>query len=881
VKRPIPVQLFAVALWLYPPAYRREVGHNAVSVFGNLYADARGSLQRAGVVASTGRGYLAGLLPAWWDEVERRSRNAALASRGGGARMRFQLRSALRSLSRDPAFALVVILLLALGTGATTTMITVVDAVLLESLPYPDAEQLLSFSGGHSAADVQAWRERASTLTEVSGARANIVSVTGSASAFRARSGRVTEGFLKMFGATALRGRLMEAQDFVAQRRVAVLSQGAWERVWGGTREILGTAVSVDGTPYEVVGIVPYEFTPPERLTGSQIDIWIPILESDGMLVDPSAAVLRVGARMKSGTTLAETRSAIDLVQNELATELPEYHLDENGRVVDVAIRTLGEATTSDIRTPLLILLFGASLLLLAACANAAGLFLARGVTRKGEWAVRSAMGASQSTVMWGVITEGVVLAGLGSILGLATAKVGVGIVHDFDPGMLPRYREVGLDLRVLLWTASISLLTAVLFGALPAWRAAGIDPATALRGTRGGTAKGTMRLQRALVVGEVAVTTVLLLSAGLLLRSFSHLTQVDMGFAPEGALYTSVPLGRSSPPAARVDVVDRLTARLAAIPGVESVGGGITAPMEFTGGGRCCFMTEFTIDGVERDAVWLNPVTPGYFRALGIDIEAGRALGDEDADRRPMPIVISSGYAHELFGDGDPLGRQVNMTAREPTVAEIVGIAADVHQWGPADPADHFVYSPWRSQGSMVSRFAMTVRVRSIDESMVAAIRNVMAATAPEVAVDLRPYPEVMTSTTSKSRFYALLLGIFAASALMLAGGGLLSTLLYHARQRRKEVGIRLALGADSGRVARLVLRDALVTVAAGATFGGLIFPAVGRLLRAMLFEVGAADPWTLAGVAGMLVVTTALASYVPARLVAGTDPASVMKED
>lgn len=797
--------------------------------------------------------------------------------------MGWSMKQALRSVGRAPGLSLGVIALLALGVGATTTVFSVVDGVMIRELPYPDADRLVVISeGAHSWPDIVDWGRTVPAFESVAGATG--VTLTLSQTIPEEIEGaRVGPDFLALLGAQTVRGRLPVEAEYREGRRMAVLGHAAWERRWGGDPGVVGTSLSINGESFEVIGVMSADFAEPAVLTGAGIDVWITVDPNDPAL-DRHSRSYSALARLAPGATLDAAGEQLEARARAFAAEEPTLYAEDDG----TPTRTfppidLGEATVGDARVPLLVLLGGAVLLLLVACGNAASLLLARGASRRGELAVRRALGGGSGAITLQLLIEALLLAAAGGALGIGLAVLGVELARAFEPGDLPRVTELTLDLRVGAIALAIALTAGFVTGLVPAWRAAQVSPGLALRGPHQGS-RGRLSGAggRGLVTAEAALASVLVLGSLLVLRAVEDLAGIEPGFEPGGAWAVSIDVGRDLTEEERSQATQAIRAHLIELPGVEAVGAGLNLPFEISGGRRCCWRGSLRMESDELDAIWVHPVTPGYFRALAAPLRSGREFTPDDGIRTPTPIVVNQSAIDTILGGGpgtEPGASVVGRTAwfgdRELVV---VGVVEDLHHWGADQPVEPEMYMPYAASGTWAS--SLTFAVRTARTPSVEILREEIATVAPRSIVqEVRPVESVLSSSLARPRFYSFVLVGFAASALLLAAGGLAGALLFDTRQRGHELGIRLALGAPSrGLVAKLVAQ-AGVTVAGGAFLGWLAIWPVRSRLDAIVPGVDPMDPLVLVGFALVLALAALGASWIPARVMAATDPARVLR--
>lgn len=802
---------------------------------------------------------------------------------GGNARLAF------RTLRKAPAFTLTTVLLLGLGVGAVTTIFTVVDHVLLRSLPYPAAERLFLVENGSHPGPVFREFQTLKSVELWGAAWSETANLVGEGNPLRIVETHVSRDFLSLFGARPGLGRLLVEEDFNALD-VGVLSHGTWERVFGSDPEIVGRTIRVDAAAVTVVGILSEEFEAPEGdvAGGGGTDLWRPLDWSREELNGIDWHVLDAVGRMAPGATLADVAAELERLNQDLAERFPENRVSRDGEPQQTPPAALHEVTTRRVRTGLNLLMGAVGLLLLVACMNVAHLFLARGLGRVRDMAVRRALGAGTGSLVQQLLAESLVLGGAGGLLGLGLAYLGLESFLSLNPGSLPGTSDVGLDLRVLGFAAAVSVGTALLFGLVPAIRSLGHDLTTNLQGSsRGATSsRGLSRMRGALVIAEVALSLVLVAEAGLLLKSFMRVHALNPGFQVEG-LWTVplTPTGITSPQE-YVMAMDQVQASLAAVPGVSNATYSLTLPFEFTGTGRCCWMTsEMRAGGEGREGMrlLLQPVTESYFETLGIPLVAGGVWTEAEGAIDPWPVVLSENLAVDLFGSSRRAVNQLLSVGRDEQPMVVRGVAGDTKHFGLDQEPPTFIYLPMEKLPFDLPMAHMAVSIQGgTPDGWSGILREAVWAGAPNMPVPtVRTMEEWVDRSTARRRFDGVLFGAFGGLALLLASAGLYGTLLYTVGQRRRELGIRMALGAGRRRVETQVVTTGLTLAALGCGIGLAGAWGVGRFLESRLFELEATDPTTLVSAVGVLLAAAALASWFPARRASRVEPMQVLREE
>ncbi len=812
------------------------------------------------------------------------------------------LRHALRLLHHAPGFTAVVVLTLALGICANTTIFSVVHAFLLRPLPYANADRLVSLQSRSRAAgadlgvnflDFRDWREDSRTLGEL--AFFNLrwngnVELPGGGGTETLKTTFTTWNLFSLLGVRPLLGRdFVAADDEPGAAKTVLISHRLWQTAFGGERSVVGRQLRLDDTSRTVVGVLPADFRFPV-----QTDLWVPMGATFAKSTDRTWRADQAIARLAPGVTFAQAQAELSVI----AQRLSDRHPDSN-RDVGAAVLPLRAATTGAVRPSLFLLLGACGGLMLIACANASQLLLARALTRRRELAVRAALGASRARIAGSVLAESTLLALAGAGGGILLAAWAVGGLVHFIPVELPFWVKIELNPGALLFAVTLALAAGVLASAAPVWQALRADPLHALKEGGGGThARGT-RTRLALTTVQVALSLVLLVGAGLLLRSLTELGAVAPGFDPRGVLLVEInPTYRSEESSqTRIDRFSRLLERIAALPGVEAAAANNSPPFVPQ---RPWNRSPLTAEGQSPEDQRGNPlanfqtVSPDYFRALRIPLQRGRVFAAQDALSAPRVCVVSAGLARRVWPDADPLGKRLQIGDPASTRGSVnndpwmtvVGVVGDVrHQALDGQPGPDLYFC---SQQLAWKQTHFLIRARADGPGwrqplgLLPAVRGEVAAAAPDVGVfhGVALEREIADSLW-QPRLRGWLLGFFSAAALGLAALGLHGALAYLVTQRTREIGIRMALGASRERVARLVLGESLRAVGWGLAAGGLGALGVSRALHGVLYGVGPGDPLTFAAAAGLLLAVAALASWVPARCAAGVDPAVALRNE
>jgi predicted permease len=792
---------------------------------------------------------------------------------------------AARVLRHAPGFTAVALITLALGIGATSAIFSVVHAVLLAPLPYRDAGRLYQvrtlYPDGTpyslSPPDFMSVRAESQTFEQVEAFSTGVFTMLGAGEPREVRGAQVSDGLIALLGLPVAVGRGFAAGENAPGRaQIAVLDHGFWLRQFGGDRSVVGRTVTIAGQPYTVVGV----FAPGAHLT-EEVDVYAPLVYDKTF--DASTAngrrgeYLAVLARMRPGVSSAEVEQDL----RRIGTRLQKVFPQTNDALTFTSI-SLTDAVVGDVRTPLLILLGAVGFVLLVACANVANLLLARASARRSELAVRSALGASQWRILRQLVAEAILLGLSGAVIGLGIAYVATRALVAAQPANLPRLAEVGVNGTVVAFTFVVALLTSLAFGVIPAWQSTGRDAlpnALGESGRSGGSGLAGHRVRATLVVAEVTLAVMLLTGAGLLIRSLIRLTQVDPGFRVEQAMAFRVALQGQKyrqDEAARARVSEFET-RFRAIPGVTSVAATTVLPLSGRGA-----MLGFAVEGAPPPPPNVNAeiavasVTPEYFRTIGTVLKRGRPLSDQDRTDAPLVAIMNDAAVRRWFPDQDPLGKYVLLN---DTRREIVGIVADVFQRDASQPAVPQLFVPYAQRTTRTLR--IVIRTQGDPVLQAAAIRGEIRALDPDLAItDFTPLTQLVTRSIARPRFYTSLLTLFAAVALALAATGVFGVMSYAVAQRSREISIRMALGAHTGDVLRMIVGRALLLSAIGVVLGIGGALALGRVIQGQLFGVSLLDPLTLAVVALVLTLSAAAASFLPAWRAARVDPAGALRQ-
>ena len=913
-------RLYGVLLIAFPKEFRARLGTDARQAFQD---GCRAALKRRGALGLAAYALRGALdvakeapmerIAAWRQGRRERQRKrerqrtqprrevSSLNGRGMGMDGLIQdIRFAVRAFSRRPAFTAVALLTLMLGIGASTSIFSVLNGVLLRPFPYPDADRLVVFWNTNpergrdqfrmSAPDFLEFERSATSFTGMTLATGATSNLTGdNLPPLRVEGAMVSANFFSLLGVDPLMGRTFRPEENQGDHRVAVLSHALWQDRFGGDPDILGKLITMDGLDVQVVGVMPPVSIP---IGGSAFQLpsphtplyWIPLDYTLDWVIDIGAHVMAVVARMRDGVSLPQAQSEMSALAAALAEE-------SNQPGQSVIVRSLREQVVGDIRRDLVILMAAVGLLLLMACGNLANLLLARATDREKELAVRTAMGAGGKRLVRQVLTEILLLGSVGGLAGLGLARWGSNALLTLVPSSLPRQSEVDVDPTVLLFTAGVVLLSTLLVGLVPSLQVAGRDPAKGLRvGGRDGTAdRERQRTNQAIVVFQLSLAAILLVGAGLLLRSFQTLRTIDPGFRGEGVLTAQImlPSTRYEDPGATLAFFDRLQERVEGLPGVSSVALSMDHPMQSTWWNGISFLDRPPPEPGEGPLAMFRPVSTGYFSTLGIPLLEGRAFDRADRFDQPGVMVVNQAFVERYFPEGNPLGERVEFVvgpyiwgSEAPTEFEIVGVVGDVRFNGVREPSEPAFHIPMHQ--FPYAAVKVLVRTSGDPEALADPVQAGVWELDPDLPVtDIRTMDQIFATAVAQDRFNAILLGAFALAALVLAAAGIYGVLSYTVARRTGEMGIRMALGAEPGLVLGMVLRDAAVMAGTGLGVGLVASLVVSRFLASLLFGVPTYDPLVLLGVSLLLGVVALASGLVPALKAARTDPVVALRAE
>lgn len=797
------------------------------------------------------------------------------------------LRYGARVLLKKPGFTALAVLTLALGIGANTTVFSVVNSVLVRSLPYKNPDRLalvresLPKLGWNdlacSAAEFLDYQEGNHVFSEIAAFTDLSVNLTGQGEPLRVQAARVSAGLFPLLGVEPMRGRVFsQSEDQVGNNGVVILSYALWQSHFGANLEIIGKVVSLDDKPFEVVGVMPprFEFPYNGGTFARAPELWVPLALTD-QEKKIRASDLQYGTigRLKPGISLGAAQADIEAVAAQFQQQRPDIYGD-----VQITASVVGfkQDVVKKVRLVLLILLGAVSLVLLISCANVANLLLARAVSRQKEIAIRSALGAGWRRIVRQLLTESVLLSLLGGGCGLLLTIWMLELISKFGPADVPRLQEISLDPVVLGFSLGLSLMTGFLFGLAPALHSARLDLNQILkdgggRGTQGADGK---RLRGLLVVFETASAFVLLVCAGLLINSFTRLLRVPPGFNPEGVVIaqTALPTSRYRNAESSKAIQKELLERLKALPGVQAAG--VTTNLPLVGDRGIGFLIEGDTAKTVNTAynAW---VSNDYFQALGIQLRTGRSFTDEDRENTPPSVVVNETMQRQFWPDGDVIGKRIKWGGWPDAWLTIVGVVGDVKVSSLEAETRPAIYMPIFQIPRARSNVIYVVRSLTDTAGVVAAFRNEIKAVDAELPVyDIRTMNQVLAASVAERRFSMLLLAVFACAALLLAAIGLYGVISFSVTERTREIGIRLAMGASHRDVLKLVIRQGISLSLAGIALGIAVAFATTRLMTSLLFGVSANDPLTFIAVSVVLTEVALGACFVPARRAARVDP-------
>src|SRR5262245_37351498 len=797
------------------------------------------------------------------------------------------VRYGFRLLRKSPGFSAVAVLTLALGIGANTAIFSVIDALLIRPLPYANPDRIVMVwedvweAGFHrntpAPGNYNDWLRLNRSFTGIAAARGSTVNVTGDGAPEQIIGRGVTPNFFSVLGVAPVAGRTFTDDENRASAKVVVISYGLWQRRYGGDRTIVGKQLLLNGVAYQVIGVMPRSFVFRNR----DVDYWLPISLPPNQINTYTSHFLNVVGRLAPGVTVAAARDDM----NRVAEAIRREHPDTN-KAIGVTIVPMREDLVGDTRTELLVLMAAAAAVLLIACANLASLLMSRAVGRRGEMAVRAAIGATRWRLVRQMLIEATVFSIVGGALGLALAPLGVTVIAELAPRGFVTQATSLVNLRLLLFTAGISLATGFVFSLIPAIQAARTSLRDAMQQGARGAIGGRGRVARdAMVVAQLAAALVLLVGAGLMLRTLANLHAIDLGFRPDHllTLRTTLPQAKYSDRTKRLAFYDRVIADVRALPGVVEAGYGETLP--FMSAGNTSW---FGIEGrpvpppSDRPDGLFRPGTGTYLKALGVTTIEGRLLDDRDGPGAPLTVVVNETLARQFFPGQSAVGQRMWFNGLPPAVPSytIVGVIKDVRENGfRAAPRPGYYFT---AAQSTAAPDYLVVRTQGRPEDLAEAVRRIIARVDPDQPVSaVRTMDDIVDADVADRQQHMVLLASFATLALLLASIGIYGVVSFAVAQQSRELGLRLALGASSQSVMRMVLGRGLRLMAAGIAVGIAIAWASTRALQSLLFGVGSTDLRTFAAVIVCLAATAFAACYLPARRAAHLNPIVVLRDE
>jgi predicted permease len=900
---PVPERCIRSLLRVTPTDFREAHGADVVQLFRDLYREALrtgGTGAALRIWAHTIWGLIVCALAGRWEQRMRRGKGEPpspwkptlspkrRAPRAAVDGLKLDLRFAFRTLRRSPGFTLAAVLILGVGIGATTTIFSLVDTVVLRRLPYPDPEELVFLDWGyHTVPAFIEWRDNVGSFSAIGGVRYGEADMTEGGMPERLETVHVTEGYLPVLGAEAHVGRLFVADDFAGTPSTVLLGHGLWQRRFGSDPSIVGRSIHLSDRSVVVVGVVDPGFNLPSSGASRQVDVWLPLDENSPEFQNSRNRMLDVIARLDEGVSRETAQAQMDALMPRIAQAYPDQYGRRDGSLKTVQLLPLRQATVRRVRGVLYVALGAVGLLLLIACANAASLFLARGTARNREVALRAALGAGRARLISQLLTEGSVVALAGGALGVAMAFLGVDLLSRYDPGQIPRMENLAVDTRILLFAVVASVGAGILSSIFPALQAVRRDFSEGLResSVNATVGRGGRRFRNGLLVTEIALTLILLTGSGLLFRSLVGLVMVDPGFQPESLVTISLSLdgetssqGGTYTAETRVQFVRELRERLEGLPGVRRVAAGWTTPFQQTGVGRCCWGEDFfPEEGGEEDSAsqWglVYPITEGYFEVLRAPLEHGREFTSTDLTSDLPVVILNTPLARRLYGRTDVVGERIRVG--EDNLLTVIGVVEGVHHFGLDQGVVPGVYVPYERWGPRAPLLSAVVRTEGGVEALATGIREAVWAIDADLPVEqIVTMRQRVDRSLAAPRFLSILFGFFAGVALLLACGGTYGSMLYAVGQRRREMGIRLALGADKRRVIRLVLWQGMSLTLLGLGLGLAGAWGLTRLLHSILWGISATDPSTFGAVTLLLATVAGAACLVPAWGASRTDP-------
>jgi len=786
------------------------------------------------------------------------------------------LRYGVRTLGRTPLFTVTAVLTLAIGIAAATTIFTVADDVLLRPLAYDEPERIVGFwaGGSWSRAELQFMRETARSYEHVAAFATRDLVLTGLEEPVAVSAATVSSNLLRVLGVAPVLGRdFLLDEERPGKDRVVILGHALWNGVFGADPDVVGRTTLIDDTPFEVIGVMPAGFKFPD----ANALLWIPIT------MDPAAAEYRRGhflnlvGRLGSTVTLAEARAEIAALV-PLLTEAFDLKEGFGELATPATVLSFRDQIVGEVRPAMLLLVAAVVLVLLIVCANVANLLMARSVRRRREMAIRTALGAGRGSLVGQLMIESVLLAVLGGGIGMLLALWGVDLTVTHLPPESPRLEEIGIDFRAFGFCSGVALLTAFLFGLVPAVQTSRTDPQPLLAEGRGSSGAPKHRVRRFIVGAEVAVAVVLLVAAGLMSRTLLELNGVDPGFSSNGVLTMRVNLATSDygDNQRRVHFYEEAIRRVGALPGVEAAGANWRLPIAARGAYQILEVDgRPAAPGEPVPFVYWRTVAGDYFRSMGIRLVTGRPLGAEDrSDALPVCLVNESMAGH-YWPEGNAVGQRIRNSMEGDQWLTIVGVVGDVRHNGLSSPSEFMMYRPYAQTAWISPGLSLTIRTQGDPAAVARAVGATLREIEPKVAtLRVLTMDQIVAASIARTRMTTALIVLFGAVALVLSAIGLFATLSFSVSQRTREMGIRIALGATPRELLRQIVAEGMIPALAGGALGVIGAFALTRLMAALLFGVSPTDPVVFIGVAALLVSVAAAACYLPARRASRIDP-------
>jgi putative ABC transport system permease protein len=797
------------------------------------------------------------------------------------------LRYGARMLMKNPGFTLIAVLTLALGISANTAIFSVVNGVLLRRLPYADPDRLVmiwedpggnprNFVNPRNFAD---WSEQNQSFEQVAAINVGNVNLTGRGEPERLINASVSASFFSILRVNAAHGRVfLPEEDKPGAAGVAVISHGLWVRGFGADPDLIGQSIELNGERVTVLGVMPANFRFP-----SAAEIWRPLVFTPAQLDNNNRGshFLSAVGRLKPGVTVHQAQAEMETIYNRLRQQYPGALTNWVPRVA-----SLLEDTVGSVRQSLLILLGAVGFVLLIACSNIANLTLARAVARQREVAIRAALGADRVRLFRQLLTESLLLSLLGAGLGLLLSWWLVELIVSLNPGNIPRLDEISLDGRVLAFTLLLSLGSGLIFGLAPALSISKIDLNEALKDASKASVSGHQsNLRRAFVIAEIALSLALLVGAGLMVKSFVRLGRVELGFNPENVLTMRValPSNRYVEPPRQTAFYQQVVERVRALPGAQAASLISDPPVS---GSTGLWQNTFHIEGKplpppgERHSASLRWITPDYFKTMEIRLRRGRTLTEADVDGGPRVAVIDEAMARQFFPNEDPIGKRIVIYWRDRIAREIVGVVGNVRQASLDKDTGPHMYIPYYQ--TPLNYATLLVRTNADPLKLASAVKSqVLAVDRDQPVYAVQTMERIIDDSVAERRFQMLLLGIFAGAALALAGVGIYGVISYAVTERTREIGIRLALGAQAGDLLRLIIGQGIKLISIGVAIGLLASFGLTRLMKNLLYDVTATDPTTFLLIPLLLAVVALLACYIPARRATKVDPLLALRHE